>query len=165
MPASLIWLFSILGLPMFFLCNLGSPMYFLSKQLNSCKLQPLAMIFPYLLPRMKNLILSFVLNLVPNSFTSWLFLHWKRHWAADLSPGILHFCRQLSCLPTHPQALSSFCLKSPSLFIHYSYVSSSVLFHHTLLVAILSLNSYRPLGWVPSGSDKNFWLFILSFIP
>lgn len=115
---------------------------------------------------MKNLFLSFVLNLNSNIFTSLLFfLHWKRHWGADLSLGTLLFCRHLPCLLTHPQVISLLLSEECTLFIHYSCVSSSLLFHHTLLVLTLSLNSYRKLGWVPSGSDKIFWIFILSFIP
>lgn len=143
------------GTPQVFFCVIQDPqcIFFLSSW------TPVSVIlwkwvFHVYYPRKKKLLLSFVLNLVPSSFTSWLFfLHWKRQWAADVSPGILCFCRHLSCLPRNPQVIPFFLSEESQLIYSLlickpfctfsSYIVSSYFVLELLQTSVLSTIWFR----------------------
>lgn len=164
LDACITYLFSTLGLPSIFLCKSGSPMYFSFQVVELLQASTFGNEFSmFTTPEWKiscPLSWTWFLIALLHDFSSCTGRDTEQLMSLQASCISADICHVSP--PIHKLSLF-LCLKSPSLFIHYSYVSSSLLFHHTLLVVILSLNFYRPLGWIPSGSDKIFWLFILSF--
>lgn len=115
---------------------------------------------------MENLLPSFALNLVLIIFTAWHFLHWKRHWAGELSPAILHISVSVMS-PYYKLSLSFFfflILMSLSLLNYSSCGRKSELFHYILLVVFFVLellqDSQLSAVWF---WWKNILLYILSF--